>query len=79
MTSTDPRTNPNLADLTAFLDASPSPFHAVGSAVERLTAARRQALDRLDAALLRRALSLTPAPPAVAAQPRLIAVWPLER
>ena len=47
--------------------------------VERLTAARRQALDRLDAALLRRALSLTPAPPAVAAQPRLIAVWPLER
>ncbi|MDO8680773.1 MAG: helicase-related protein [Acidobacteriota bacterium] len=46
---------------------------------ERLAAARQQALDRLDAALLRRALSLTPALPGVAARPRLIAVWPLER
>ena len=47
--------------------------------VERLAAARRQALDRLDAALLRRALSLTPPQPADAARPRLIAAWPLER
>ena len=45
--------------------------------VERLTAARRQALDRLDAALLRRALSLNRAP-AGAVRPRLIAVWPVE-
>lgn len=47
--------------------------------VERLAAARRHALDRLDAALLRRALSLAPATPDVASRPRLIAVWPLER
>ncbi|HEY5875541.1 MAG TPA: M18 family aminopeptidase, partial [Ilumatobacteraceae bacterium] len=33
------------ADLRAFLDASPSPFHAVASAVRRLTAAGFVALD----------------------------------
>ena len=33
------------ADLRAFLDASPSPFHAVASAVERLTAAGFVELD----------------------------------
>ena len=47
--------------------------------VERLAAARLHALDRLDAALLRRAQSLAPAALDVASRPRLIAVWPLER
>lgn len=47
--------------------------------VERLAAAQQHALDRLDAALLRRAQSLAPATPDVVSRPRLIAVWPLER
>ena len=45
---------------------------------EHLAAARQHALDGLDAALFRRALSLAPTS-AVAMRPRLIAVWPLER
>ena len=45
---------------------------------EHLAATRQHALDGLDAALLRRALSLAPVP-GIALQPRLIAVWPLER
>jgi hypothetical protein len=47
--------------------------------VERLAVARQRATDRLDAALLRRALSLAPAISDVALRPRLFAVWPLER
>ena len=47
--------------------------------VERLAAVRQHALDRLDAALLRRAQSLAPATADVHSEPRLIAVWPLER
>jgi superfamily II DNA or RNA helicase len=46
--------------------------------VERLAAARQDALGRLDAALLRRAQSLAPARE-IDSRPRLIAVWPLER
>jgi len=45
---------------------------------EQLAAARQHAFDCLDAALLRRALSLAPAP-GLAMPPRLIAVWPLEK
>ena len=45
---------------------------------EHLAAARQHALDCLEAALLRRALSLAPIP-GIAMRPRLIAVWPLER
>ena len=45
---------------------------------EHLAAARQHALDCLDAALLRRALSLAPMP-GIAMRPRLIAVWPLEK
>lgn len=46
--------------------------------VEHLAAARQHVLDRFDAALLRRALSLAPAASNAAAPPRLIAVWPLK-
>lgn len=46
---------------------------------ERLADAQRHALDRLDAALLRRADSLARPAPGVVSLPRLIAVWPLER
>ena len=44
---------------------------------ERVVALRQLALERLDGALLRRALSL--APPADVLRPQLIAVWPLAR
>ena len=44
-TTTDADSADPTADLRAFLDASPSPFHAVASAVGRLTAAGFVELD----------------------------------
>jgi superfamily II DNA or RNA helicase len=47
--------------------------------VDRQALVRQHVLERLDAALLRRIISLTPPRPAIAPHARLIAVWPFER